>query len=374
MGTGPLFVKWQNFKEDKEDIRATYHTLRNLPDFADVTLACDDGVQIEAHKVILTVGSPVFTNILQGNKHPHPLIFLRGLGYDTLLSILDFIYYGEVEIEEGKVKCFMVAAEDLKLRGISAKSEENIPFTDHSQRSENKQKVTLGKEDLTISQNKIMDPTVENTMQGNTFIDNITPIKLANKPKDTRSYFVIKGIETDSIPPFVGSTEPYLDTSSLEESGSEMPKSLNEDIQYECTVCGKVLKSKSLLGAHAQRHLPGFSKTTDDNICPKCEKVFETKRYMHKHISIHHNNVKFKTRNRFKDLDAEIKPFITKVGQGIWMCKVCGTKGSKTKISIHVESRHMDISIPCTKCGHISKNRDGLRAHSTRSCKFQNIE
>ena len=264
MGTGPLFLKWQDFKED---IRTTYDTLRNQQDFADVTLACDDGVQIEAHKVILTVGSPVFTNILQGNKHPHPLIFLRGLSYDTFLSILDFIYYGEVDIEEEKVKDFMVAAEDLKLRGILAKSEaeEGLTFTDHSQSSENKQKVTLGKEDFQISQKKRTNPTVGNTIQGSTFINNSTPTKLANIPQDTRSYFIIQGKETNINPPLGGPT-------SLDESESEILKFKNEDIQYECTVCGKNLKSESLLGAHAQRHLPGFSTTTVNNICPKCEK------------------------------------------------------------------------------------------------------
>ena len=263
----------------------------------------------------------------------------------------------------------MVAAEDLKLTGILAKSEpkENLPFTYQSQISENKQKVTIGKEDLKISLNKRTDPTVENTMLGNTFIDNNSPTKLTLKPQDTQSYFVIQGIKTDINPLLGGST-------SLDESRSEMLKFENEDIQYECTVCGKNLKSEYLLGAHAQRHLPGFSTTTDDNICPKCQKAFESKGYMYKHMSIHHNGIKFETRNRFKGLDTEIKPFITRFGPGIWMCKVCGKKGSKTHTSTHVESKHMDISIPCTKCGHICKNRDALRAHSIRSCKFQNIK
>ena len=44
-------------------------------DFLDVTLASEDRKQIEAHKVILTVSSPFFQNLLKKNKHPHPLIY-----------------------------------------------------------------------------------------------------------------------------------------------------------------------------------------------------------------------------------------------------------------------------------------------------------
>ena len=43
--------------------------LRGTTDFADVTLDCEDGKQIEAHKVILASSSPFFQRILKGNKH-----------------------------------------------------------------------------------------------------------------------------------------------------------------------------------------------------------------------------------------------------------------------------------------------------------------
>ena len=49
MNTGRLLLKLEDFTKD---IRASYMTLRNYQDFADVTLACEGGVQIEAHKVI----------------------------------------------------------------------------------------------------------------------------------------------------------------------------------------------------------------------------------------------------------------------------------------------------------------------------------
>ena len=48
-------------------------------DFTDVTLACEDGHQVEALKVILAASSPLFHSMLRINKHAHPLIYMRGL-------------------------------------------------------------------------------------------------------------------------------------------------------------------------------------------------------------------------------------------------------------------------------------------------------
>ena len=63
-----LCLKWNDFKEN---VNAAFGNLREDHDFADVTLACEDGQQIEAHKVILAASSPFFQNLLSRNKHPH---------------------------------------------------------------------------------------------------------------------------------------------------------------------------------------------------------------------------------------------------------------------------------------------------------------
>ena len=56
-------------------------------DFTDVTLACNDGKLVEAHKVILAAFSPLFQNLLKISKHPHPLIYMRGMMFEYLLYI-----------------------------------------------------------------------------------------------------------------------------------------------------------------------------------------------------------------------------------------------------------------------------------------------
>ena len=84
-----LCLNWNDFQEN---LNAAFTNLREDREFADVTLACEDGQQIEAHKVILAASSPFLQNLLRRNKHPHPLIYLRGIKSENLVAMVDFLY------------------------------------------------------------------------------------------------------------------------------------------------------------------------------------------------------------------------------------------------------------------------------------------
>ena len=75
--------------------------------FADVTLACEDGQQVNAHKMILAATSTFFQNLLRRNKHAHPLIFMRNVSSEDLLAVLDFLYHGEANIGEENLESFL---------------------------------------------------------------------------------------------------------------------------------------------------------------------------------------------------------------------------------------------------------------------------
>ena len=106
-----LCLNWKNFQQN---ISSAFRDLRSDDDFSDVTLACGDGFQVSAHKVILASSSPFFMNILKMNKNPHPLIYMRGMKSEDLVSIVDFLYYGETEIDEEHLDAFLVVAEELE--------------------------------------------------------------------------------------------------------------------------------------------------------------------------------------------------------------------------------------------------------------------
>ena len=90
-----LCLQWNDFKKNTIDALGR---LTKDNDFSDVTLACEDGQQVEAHKVILAVSSPLFQSLLKKNKHPHPLIYMRGVKSDDLKAIIAFLYCGEANV------------------------------------------------------------------------------------------------------------------------------------------------------------------------------------------------------------------------------------------------------------------------------------
>ena len=91
-----LRLEWRKFRENTY---SAFGRLRSDTDFTDVTLVCEDGEHIEAHKMILSTFSPFFERILRKGKHTHPLIFLKGFKSPDLAAMLDFLNFGEANIE-----------------------------------------------------------------------------------------------------------------------------------------------------------------------------------------------------------------------------------------------------------------------------------
>ena len=108
-----LCLQWNDFQEN---IKTAFGNLREDNDFADVTLVSEDGQQVEAHKVILAASSPTFQKLLGGNKHPHPLIYLRGIKARDLMAILDFLYRGEANVFQDNIDSFLAVAEELQMK------------------------------------------------------------------------------------------------------------------------------------------------------------------------------------------------------------------------------------------------------------------
>jgi len=108
-------LKWNEFEVN---VSTAFRQLRDDKDFFDVTLACD-GHQLEAHKVILSACSPFFRNVLKMNPHSHPLLYLKGIKYEDVLAVLNFMYHGEVNIAQNDLNSFLAVAEDLQVKGLT---------------------------------------------------------------------------------------------------------------------------------------------------------------------------------------------------------------------------------------------------------------
>ena len=90
-----LCLKWNDFQEN---LISAFRGFRNDLDFADVTLACEDGTHIEARKIVLASSSRFFMEMLKKNKHT--LIYMRGIKTEDLAAMVDYcvqyVYIGNV--------------------------------------------------------------------------------------------------------------------------------------------------------------------------------------------------------------------------------------------------------------------------------------
>ena len=141
-----LCLQWNDFKAN---VNSAFGKLRDDKEFSDVTLVCEDGQQLEAHKITLVASSPFFEKILQNSKHPHPLIYLRGFQSKILLSILNFLYFGEANVYQENLDPFLAIAEELKLKGLIDQS--SIDLLDDVQNTPDNPKPVKKLKESTIS-------------------------------------------------------------------------------------------------------------------------------------------------------------------------------------------------------------------------------
>ena len=113
-------LKWNDFQSN---VSRTFSQLRSEEEFFDVSLVSDDEKMMSAHKLVLSASSPYFKHILTTNKHSHPLLCLDGVSSAELQCVLDYIYQGEVQINQEYLDRFLQIASKLKLEGLLASKE-----------------------------------------------------------------------------------------------------------------------------------------------------------------------------------------------------------------------------------------------------------
>ena len=108
-------LKWNDFQSN---VTSAFSLLRTKTIFQDVTLVSDDHKQISAHRVVLVACSEYFNNVLSQNSHSHPLLCLDGINFSELNNVLDYIYNGEVNINQEDLDRFLQVAQKLEIQGL----------------------------------------------------------------------------------------------------------------------------------------------------------------------------------------------------------------------------------------------------------------
>jgi len=91
--------------------------------FVDVTLAVD-GHLLKAHKMVLSACSPLFQALFIGHPDKHPIVILKDVPYADMRCLLDFMYRGEVSVDQDRLTAFLKVAESLRIKGLTEVNEE----------------------------------------------------------------------------------------------------------------------------------------------------------------------------------------------------------------------------------------------------------
>ena len=114
--TEKVHLQWNDFLSNTT---IAFRNLREDTDFADVTLACEDGRPFEAHRVVLASSSGFFQNLLSRNRdRRQPLLYMRGVAAENMTAILDFLYCGEANVSQENIESFLALARDLQINGL----------------------------------------------------------------------------------------------------------------------------------------------------------------------------------------------------------------------------------------------------------------
>jgi hypothetical protein len=108
-------LRWNNHQHN---LLSVFEDLLNHEAFVDVTLACD-GLQLKAHKIVLSACSPYFQSMLYNTPDRHPIVFLRDVRYHEMKALLEFMYRGEVSVDQENLSSLLKVAESLKIKGLA---------------------------------------------------------------------------------------------------------------------------------------------------------------------------------------------------------------------------------------------------------------
>ena len=218
-------LNWHTYSDH---LRNILKEMRFDDSFADVTLVTDDKKQIKAHRNILSACSSVFKEILQINtNNNHPVIYLRGIQYSEMESILQFIYLGEAKFYEGRMNEFLTVAKSLDIRELAKGIEDG-------------------------------DSAAVN--------EDDTVIETVGSP-----------IEADDVGE--PSTQDIVKPAAAGGQHKTHSKAVTKEYKYECQQCDKAYTKSSHLTSHIQSIHEGVKYA-----CNQCDQQFTQQSVLNRHI------------------------------------------------------------------------------------------
>ena len=343
--------------------------------FTDVTLVCDDGTKIDAHKVVLSSTSPFFRYILLLNTHAHIFIYLKGVKYRDMLAVLKFVYLGETSVEQNHLKDFLELTKELKIDGLSDEihtssyikqenyqNEENTENIETQKVDENKEKedngeTVNGEENTNINYNK--DAAVNDYNSGNEDNEERKDTEaIEHFGDDGNSNFVE---ENEEMPVFQENVEKNLNdiefADNLEFLSNMEQEETSLNIDEKQDILDKVLNDTD----HTKL------EKVNKYVCIECGMSFSRKDSKDIHMSSVHKGEKYKCNNCsnvYKGFSALRNHQRVKHEGQTLECEICKKQLlSFSGLRNHKEIFHASSCYNCPQCEQVCTALSSLKSH-----------
>ena len=275
--TRNVAVDWE---EHAVNLGESLKELRENDSFLDVTLVSDGDIQVLAHKNILSVNSHFFRNMLRKNPHPHPMIYLKGLEHTDLAALVDFMYCGKVKVAQDNLDRFLLAAKDLKIKGLCDMEEK--PFVGQAK---------VSKESLSMKTTNLLGMNFKeyDTLEG-TSADDIEAVLPVTVVEENIPEILTELKNADSNKALKEENrETFVYQGNLDETENIKAQSLDEKIRslfekkdnfWQCKVCQKFCKQVCQIKNHVETHIEGISVD-----CKVCGKTYKSRSVLAAHKS-----------------------------------------------------------------------------------------
>ena len=394
------------WEEHHDKTKDSWRHLFESNKFTDVTLVCGDQKTIEAHRLILSACSPVFAKILDQNTSPHPWIYLRGIDYEELKSIIEFIYLGASSLESSKVNEFFEIAADLEVSSITKSQEsERRLFNEETSPTATETKDKDSKplpptlDEVNVDTDEEMDESESSSQELNivddSFVDSYgVPVfdEEDNQPKfklepqsnrRTKSFncnicsakYASKGGVQLHIKLKHGQLDMLKKPEKIEECIASKTKKpnisdfyqLNENNLLTCLICGATATTPRYI----EKHLTNKHEFQWEVIhCEHCNEEFTSQQKFQKH-SCNSKEIQIPRDTSCDDCGYEAENILdlkqhTKINHQAtrFKCNLCNFRApEKSALKMHIMQVHIGKTFTCIRCNFSTKKKAQLKVH-----------
>ena len=190
---------------------------------------------------------------LKTNRHPDPLIYMRGLKSEDLVAIIDFLYFGEANVFQENLDSFLALAEELKLKGLTGSGNSGEAKESTKDFKENFENVQMKRK--TSKQNPVPSRAQYRT------------------PKNTSTVIATENSLIDA------------NKQGLDDQIKSMMTRTDVN-RFSCNICGKQTSSSHMRDHIEANHITGFS-----HACNICGKSSRSRDALRKHKNDYHKNM-----------------------------------------------------------------------------------